>query len=345
MSDKIPFIVFEGPDMCGKTSHIETVINKIKETTGKTFKAFKFPVYDGYKGEEILNHLKFFDISKYKHNKYEAIHILNVHAINLMVNKFAAIDKMIEIYNEGECDGFIVDRFDISQLVYDIAWCNSFKGLFKGVKFEVIRNFFYEAVERSMLTHNYYADKFDIKYVVFERSNVIKSAINFEKDPSRRYDKYDSNEYYQDCVSDLFEKFTLNKNKRNSFIEKICDMDQTEFTAINRLLIKIIQQVDPTFRCLTSSISDIQKASVLSDIFVNNTLCSVDTDAYYMKACVSSSSYTSPDGARLITPTNLGIDYDDEKLIKNIVSKCKNAVTSDIDKNIVYNIINYFGGK
>ena len=336
MSDKIPFIVFEGPDMCGKTSHIETVINKIKETTGKTFKAFKFPVYDGYKGEEILNHLKTFDFSKYKHNKYAAIHALNVHATNLMVNKFAAFDKMIEIYNEGGCDGFIVDRFDISQLVYDIAWCNSFKG----AKYSVIRNFFYEAVERALLTHNYYLDKFDIKYIVFERSNIIKSMINFEKDSSRRYDKYDSNVYYQDCVSDLFQKLTINKHDRDSFIERICDMDKTEFTTVNKTIIKFFQKIDPTFHCLTDNN---EKIVNYSDIFINNTLGYINTDAYYMRACAHILA-DIPEGT-YVNKTDLYIDYKCEKLIRNVISKYKNVVTSDIDKHIVYNIATYLEEK
>ncbi len=70
------FIVFEGPDMCGKSTHIDTVIDKIRQKTGKVFAHLKFPDYNGFKGNEILDHLKNFNVAN-ELSVYSALRILS----------------------------------------------------------------------------------------------------------------------------------------------------------------------------------------------------------------------------------------------------------------------------
>ena len=325
MSGKIPFIVFEGPDMCGKTSHIDSVVEQLNQLTGKKFKAFKYPVYNGYKGNEILNHLKTFDISRYDHRMYRGMHELDIHADNLMVNKFEALDKAIYIYNTEKCDGFIVDRFDISQLIYDIAWCN----FFKGINRKSIRNFFYEAVNRAETTHDYYSKIFDIKYVVFEKSSIIESVAL--SDNNRRYDKYDANRLYQMYIADLFRMLTLNKHGRKTFLGQICDMDESEFTGAIKFTLAIKRFANPLFDCLSKDNDDLVRYTT---ILSNNVLCSIDTDSYYYRARIQNAGGD-------ITASDILIDTDNKELVDNIVSIYKSKVTSTIDENIVRSIIAY----
>ena len=249
--DKIPFIVFEGPDMCGKTSHIDTVVKTINELTKRNFKAFKFPVYDGFKGEKILKHLKMFNIDAIKSTD-KAIEALTMHAVNLMVNKLDAFNVLLEdcqCTDENKCDGYIVDRFDISQIIYDIAWC---KILYKKVILKsTLMKFYYDALYRAFVTHEYYSNKFDIQYIFFDSSKIISNISALDKD--RRIDKYDSNVKYQQVVSELFNIF------------KSADCGDSYKYIFNK-------SIDPAFRSILNQ-------TVVDSVLINN----IDTDLYYKK--------------------------------------------------------------
>ncbi len=137
---------------------------------------------------------------------YEFFH--SAHANNLMVNKFDKFTKLDT--TKYACDGFIVDRFDMSQLIYDIAWCKYFE--FAPAEFDtwsnekILTTFYTNALYRTKLTHEYFSSEFDIKYVLFKKSEIVEYAV--KKDTDRRIDNYDTNEYYQKIVSDLFDIFS-----------------------------------------------------------------------------------------------------------------------------------------
>lgn len=315
-----PLIVFEGPDMCGKSTHVDSVIKMLDEK-GFKFKYVKFPVYDGYMGEEILDHLKNFDV--FKGSLTEAIEDLTYHAANLWVNKIA---HMNSIKQDGYC-GAIVDRFDLSQFIYDAAWLPIFKKINNSYIFcaksekeikRILRKFFDKAVERALTTHNLYEKSgYDIWYVLFKSSSYVKYMATL--DSSRRYDKYDENDYYQNRISNIFDLITNNPELSVKFAlsKDLYDRELSE-KKIEKY-VKARKSNNILFECLYNSSS--------FEIFRNKAnskrICVIDTDEMYDELHES--------------------DFEKSNTIEDLVSKHRISVTYQIDRKIVQGIIDSLG--
>ena len=217
MRHKKLIVLFEGPDMTGKTTVLNDVyesLNYVKsEITGTVNSVniankFKFPVYDGIFGNNILNHLKTFKLSDDRLNNIESI----VNFSNWqMANKITSFPKFIS--KIAERDIILVDRFTLSQIVYDKAWLGV---LGDSIDLEEIE----EKTELRRLFYNNYTitnDTFkeiikenkDCTYkiicFIFDKSECISTLSN-NKCPSgeRRIDNYDTNDKYKEEVSKEF---------------------------------------------------------------------------------------------------------------------------------------------
>ena len=332
MNKKIKMIVFEGPDMCGKSTHIDTIVDALNKE-GFKFAAYKFPVYNGFKGQEILGHLKNFD---YRNQMpLESINILKNHAVRLYVNKIDSLRSMLDIAKENNLDGFVVDRFDVSQLIYDIAWINilySVNNTILGKEIssrnmdKLLKDFYDSATERAFSTHGLFSQYFDIKYIGFVKSKLI--SICAACDSNRRYDKYDENEIYQNNISDLSEIFFDKLDKLN-VIDSL--YDEGELNGISRSIINHKKKVNPLFKFLLSKEENMEK---LCKQIKSNVLAVIDTDKLYRFEAFESNLY-------------VGDDYmSNEKIVLDLVSEYKNDVTSRIDTLIKEEILKYLhGGK
>lgn len=208
-------IVFEGPDMCGKTTQLDMAYNRLKQEYVNVAK-WKFPDYTGKCGQDILYHLKHFNIKN--RNAKRALEELRWNSINMVENKFGAISDSNEdpvpsiLYDEPyeHADVILCDRFTASQFVYDIAWIPLLykKHLFPFMYKKVYRGFAEDILKRVNDTIDYYSKYFDIEFIYFDKSPFIKDHIE-RTSPDRRIDEYDSNTAYQRLVSDLFSTLAL----------------------------------------------------------------------------------------------------------------------------------------
>jgi len=240
-------IVFEGPDMSGKTTQANEVCEYFKNNKieGKEYKIkyIKFPLVDGFKGFEIYDHLSKFNFSE--NNLYKTLFEIVENETNLYLNKLQALDYMIKEANK--VDIIIVDRFDMSQLCYAFAWCLMLENACNKKKFmtkkskenflELVDMLKHKIINMTNEIHSMYSEKFDIGYVKFEKSKCIENIVKNNNCNDRRFDKYDSNNEYQNYVSNLFNlygfKCNNSKDKDMLYEELIADMASSYIMTIN----------------------------------------------------------------------------------------------------------------
>lgn len=208
-NNKPTLIIFEGPDMCGKTSHVES-ITKLLVSKGYKATSFKYPDYTGKYGNEILDFLKSFNISDNSMPKNISL-ILAKERFDTY-NKLFSKNKLIELSKNN--DFIILDRFVMSQIIYTLAWVNilsSYK-YNTGLKFrwsvhkyaDIIDYIIESASNNYKDILEYFKEEFDIKTVMFKKSKFISHKAFMTRN-SKDISKYDINEAYQICVSRLFE--------------------------------------------------------------------------------------------------------------------------------------------
>lgn len=208
-SKKTTLIVFEGPDMCGKSSHVDSV-TKMLESSGNKVTHFKYPDYSGKYGDETLDFLNNFDISKNSIEKNISM-VFNKEYIDFC-NKIFSKDKLIELSKKN--DIIILDRFYISQFVYTLAWAfilSSYK-YNPSLKHKWSINKYFRDIDYivdSACNHykdiiEFFKDNFEIKTIVFKKSKFVSYKAMKTRN-TKDISKYDTFENYQICVSRLFE--------------------------------------------------------------------------------------------------------------------------------------------
>lgn len=237
MNSKLKYVViFEGPDICGKTTSIENFKNFLKERKKYNVYTPRFPNYNAYRGDEIKEHLSNFDFH-YQFKKERPFSILNAldeNSINMMLNKLDVISKdLIKEISERDCDIVLIDRFVMSQFIYDYCWIGMFESEFETDNCynpDYIKNFRTRLSEfekdiydRAIVVWKYFVhkirssfgDNVKISNIVFQRSNYITEI--FKKEVSkgfRKYDAYDKMRLYQDLISEQFEKLSNGTNEK-----------------------------------------------------------------------------------------------------------------------------------
>lgn len=237
MSSKLKHVViFEGPDVCGKTTSIENFKDFLKDRKKYEVYTPRFPNYNAYRGEEIKKHLSTFVFHDQfeKERPFSILNALDENSINMMINKLDVIsDGLIKEIADRNCDIVLIDRFVMSQFIYDYCWVGMFDAALKAEdcykqeyieKFaERIREFEKEIYDRASIVWNYFVhkiyssfgDNVKISNIVFQKSNYITEI--FKKQISkglRKYDAYDKMHLYQDLISEQFEKLSNANNEK-----------------------------------------------------------------------------------------------------------------------------------
>lgn len=195
---KTKIIVFEGGDCCGKTSLLEATYDELMRQGLKVAK-FKFPVYDGVFGKEILDHLKNWDISA--HSEKENLDELEKFSKHLYINKLTAFTDFLNLAKDK--DFVLVDRFVLSQYIYDKSWSGVFE---KTLDNKVV-------LDRALNIARAYFTAFPEVYTfVVLPNDYVKVMSRASSD--RRVDQYDKLDKYQSevsanfkCISSLDSRF------------------------------------------------------------------------------------------------------------------------------------------
>ncbi len=230
MNSKLKHVViFEGPDICGKTTSIEYFKDFLKQKKMYDVYTPKFPNYNAYRGAEISEHLTNFDFYERfeKERPFSILNALDENSINLMQNKIDVVSRyLIEEINNRNCDVVLIDRFAISQYIYDYCWIEMFKEAFKLENcytkeyiekvMQRIGEFDKDIYYRAAIVWSYFVHKIHsnfgtgvkISTIVFQKSNYITESFNraVSSKGTRKYDSYDKMQSYQKFISEQFEK-------------------------------------------------------------------------------------------------------------------------------------------
>lgn len=268
-------VIFEGPDICGKTTSIENFKNFLKERKKYNVYTPRFPNYSAYRGTEIREHISNFDFHDQfkKERPFSILNALDENSINLMLNKLDVISSNLIKEIEGrDCNIVLIDRFVMSQFIYDYCWIRMFEvgfetdNCYKPDYIEKFRTrlseFEKEIYDRAMIVwkyfihkiYSYFGDNVKISNIVFQRSNYITEI--FEKEVSkglRKYDAYDRMRLYQNLISEQFVKLSNGTNEKlNSFISD----EKLYFVNFDTVRTKVEKEID-NFDNLTNE--DIKK--------------------------------------------------------------------------------------
>lgn len=259
---KTTLIIFEGPDMCGKSSHVNTVAELLKKE-GRKVTTFKYPDYKGKYGDEILNFLKTFDISENSIEKNISM-VLNKEYMDFC-NKIFSKDKLISLSKKN--DYIILDRFFMSQLVYTLAWVcilsshkynPSLKFRWSINKYERDINYILElACKHYNDILEYFKDNFEIKTILFKKSKFISYKALSSRD-SKDISKYDITESYQICVSRLFDYISthsIESDKCNNAEINFIPSDSSNLVLDN--LVNILLNVKNTSNVISTINTDV----------------------------------------------------------------------------------------
>ena len=264
-------IIFEGGDCCGKT----TLLDKTYDELSKNFKVLKlkFPVYSGTYGEDILNHLKTFNLNDY--DRKEGFVKLLEFSKKQTINKLDYITDLVKIINDGDYDYVLADRFVLSGYIYDVAWANiidkeivksnlesavlpvfdPWEGCFYTPK---VTESFLEKAESVLEAYSFYFSK--IKTIIIGKNPLVKKLVTeTSKLEGRRVDAYDKNTVYQDSVSTLMAKVPSMYSMRRLVGSKAKLIDPAKFISyidnnylekesvdeIKKILIKYTEMVIP----------------------------------------------------------------------------------------------------
>jgi len=225
---KTKIVVFEGGDCCGKTSLLNATSDALENKGFKVGK-FKFPAYTDMCGEEILNHLKNWKYSE-KDKEASFKELMKFSELQYL-NKLAAFKEFYD-YAKG-LDYVLVDRFTLSQYVYDLAWaevidkdqinqnikdnriCMAPIDLYYGCYYtkeviDVIK-------ERASTIAKAYSEAFPNFYTFVIYPNDLVKVISMS-DSNRRMDEYDKNKEYQDEVNRLMRVIVGNNVGNKAFV-------------------------------------------------------------------------------------------------------------------------------
>lgn len=229
-------VIFEGPDICGKTTSIENFKNFLKERKKYDVYTPRFPNYNAHRGTEIKEHLSNFVFHDQfeKERPFSILNALDDFSINLTLNKLDVVSSnLIKEIEERDCDVVLIDRFVMSQFIYDYCWIGMFEAAFETEtcykpeyieKFRTrLSEFEKEIYDRAMIIWKYFVhkirssfgDNVKISNIVFQKSNYITEI--FKKEVSkgfRKYDAYDKMRLYQDLISEQFEKLSNGTNEK-----------------------------------------------------------------------------------------------------------------------------------
>ena len=264
MNSKLKHVViFEGPDICGKTTSIENFKNFLKERKKYNVYTPRFPNYNAYRGCEIKEHLSNFDFYDQfkKERPFSILNTLDENSINMMLNKLDVISKdLIKEINEQDCDIVLIDRFVMSQFIYDYCWIGMFESEFETdncynsdyiKKFRIrLSEFEKDIYDRAMIVWKYFVhkirssfgDNVKISNIVFQRSNYITEI--FKKEVSkgiRKYDAYDKMRLYQNLISEQFEKLS---NGTNEKLHSLISDENLYFVNFDTVTDKVEKEID-----------------------------------------------------------------------------------------------------
>lgn len=226
----VVLVIFEGPDMSGKT----TTMNGVKEYLlqniagrnsnlwcGKS-PTFKFPVYDSVLGSSILTHLKYFkprivqekflgiEYESEKENIDRIMKSIIDFSSMQCVNKAANLSSLLDLFSYD--DIVLCDRAFLSQYIYDIAWLKFYKtgNYFTDKGYEesfkrfalsnalMIETALFELAEKKGLNLHIITEFF------VGNDPIIEHVLSEAKHIGRRVDSYDTMVEYKKSVSEEF---------------------------------------------------------------------------------------------------------------------------------------------
>ncbi len=209
-------VIFEGSDMAGKTSTMNSVKDFIaKYIAGRNTNlrcgdvpTFKFPVYDSVLGSSILDHLTSFKPSTLvSENMDKIIKFSSMQCVNKSANLFKLMSKF-EYSNIVLCD-----RGFLSQYIYDIAWLKEEEKWLDEQYAKCFKKFaLYNALsvkDALIETAKSCGINLHILTEVFVGNDpIINYVINRTKTLNRRVDNYDTMLDYKQAVFNEFYRIT-----------------------------------------------------------------------------------------------------------------------------------------
>lgn len=223
---KTPIFVVEGPDMSGKTTFAKKVSEK--DNVSSYARYFKFPVYDSIFGDKILRHLKTFGDNDFTTiDKNIFLDKIKDFSLKQFGNKAAGVTEFINLlFKNDDCewkddlwDFVVIDRFVLSQYIYDIAWDSVYEGMLNRGKKEIDKKLRYiddkdwadfqvQAYTLAKMIYDEFYTHFPNMYTMyFRKSEYIKRISELSNKKDRRIDSFDSMDLYQESVSDEFERY------------------------------------------------------------------------------------------------------------------------------------------
>lgn len=218
---KTPIFVVEGPDMSGKTTFAKKVTEKNNVSSYAHY--FKFPLYDSIFGDDILYHLKTFGDTDFKNiDKDVFLNKIKDFSLKQFGNKSAGIVEFLKLFKVDDkwvddiYDFVVIDRFVLSQYIYDIAWNSVFEQILNrgNVVLRCTDNdrwLDYQEqayILAKMIYSEFYTHFPNLYTMYFRKSEYIKRVSELaSNEEDRRVDSIDSMSLYQESVSDEFERY------------------------------------------------------------------------------------------------------------------------------------------
>lgn len=222
---KTPIFVVEGPDMSGKTTFARKITEKNNVSNYAQY--FKFPLYDSIFGDKILYQLKTFGNTDFKTiDKNEFLNKIRSNSLIQFGNKAAGVIDFLNFFMVDDrwtdtiYDFIVIDRFVLSQYIYDIAWNSIYEEILNR---ENIKMRYYEDdnwlnyesqayILAKMIYDEFYKHFPNMYTMYFRKSDYITRVSNLVNANDRRNDSIDSMKLYQESVSDEFERYIDNAN-------------------------------------------------------------------------------------------------------------------------------------
>lgn len=219
---KTAVFIVEGPDMSGKTTFAKKAVEKNNISNNSLY--FKFPLYDSIFGDKILNHLKYFGKTNFNNiDKTTFLKKIKDFSLKQFGNKSAGIVRFLNCFKNNDnkwmddyCYDFvIIDRFVLSQYIYDIAWNSVYEEIInrEDTKLRCTNdNDWVDYATRAYILAKLIYDEFYMHFpntytMYFRKSEYIKHVSELMNEKNRRIDSIDSMNLYQESVSDEFDRY------------------------------------------------------------------------------------------------------------------------------------------